>query len=141
MEAKDVFLLIKNIHDKFDSRANADCQTAGLTIAQFRVLLYLEDHPDSDVTQKELETVFKVSHPTINGILSRLESKNCIFTKVVIKAGKQQKHIFLTTQGNMALKNMKDNRIHDEKMFETSFTDQEKKELEELLKRLYQILE
>lgn len=55
----------------------------------FFLLLYLEAHQNSRVTQKDLEIEFKVSHPTINEIITRLENKNFITTKVIKEGGKQ----------------------------------------------------
>ena len=141
MDNKKIFFLIKNIHDKFDARGNTDCKSAGLTISQFRVLVYLEEHSDKIVTQKELETIFKVSHPTINGIINRLEAKNFIETKMIKEAGKQQKQIFFAQKGQDALKNMKTNRINDDKTIDSNFTDEEKEQFTEYLERLFKSLE
>ncbi|MCR4742007.1 MAG: MarR family transcriptional regulator [Treponema sp.] len=141
MESREVFFLIKNIHDKFDARANTDCQKVGLTISQFRVLLFLEAHQNSRVTQKDLELEFKVSHPTINGIINRLENKNFITTQMIKESGKQQKIISLEISGHEALKNMRENRIHDNNAFEENFSEEEKEELLKLLQRLYKILD
>lgn len=41
----------------------------------FFLLLYLEAHQNSRVTQKDLEIEFKVSHPIKKGIITRLENK------------------------------------------------------------------
>lgn len=73
----------------------------------FFLLLYLEAHQNSQVTQKDLEIEFKVSHPIKKGIITRLENKNFITTKVIKEGGKQQKIISLDFLGNQALDNRK----------------------------------
>ncbi|MCR4735052.1 MAG: MarR family transcriptional regulator [Treponema sp.] len=140
MENKEILFMIKNIHDRFEARGNADCKEAGLTFSQFRVLIYLQDHKNKIVTQKELEVDFKVSHPTINGIISRLENNNFIETKIIKEAGKQQKQIFLTQKSSSALINMNKNQIHDDKMLSEEFTPEEMTKLLDYLKRLYKAI-
>jgi len=141
VENKKILMMIKNIHDKFEARGNADCKKAGLTFAQFKVLIYLDDHKDKIVTQKELEVDFKVSHPTINGIISRLENNSFIETKMIKEAGKQQKQIFLTEKGSATLLNMKENKLHDDIMLKKKFTPEEINQFFEYLKRLYNALQ
>lgn len=52
-----------------------------LTFAQVRVLTEISDMEDkgiSEINQKDLERYEKVSHPTMTGILQRLESKGFV---------------------------------------------------------------
>lgn len=106
----------------------------------FFLLLYLEAHQNSRVTQKDLEIEFKVSHPTINEIITRLENKNFITTKVIKEGGKQQKIISLDFLGNQALDNRKKTGFMMIMLLRILFFDEEKEKLLELLKRLYKIL-
>lgn len=140
MENKEILFLIKNIHDRFEAKRNADCKKVGLTFSQFRVLIYLKNHKSKIVTQKELEVDFKVSHPTINGIIRRLENRNFIETKIIKEAGKQQKQIFLKQKGSSALINMNENQINDDKMLSEEFTPKEMSKLLDHLKRLYKVI-
>lgn len=53
----------------------------GLTFAQIRVLKEIsemEEQGISEINQKDLEKYEKVSHPTMTGILQRLESKGFV---------------------------------------------------------------
>jgi DNA-binding MarR family transcriptional regulator len=140
MENKKIFILLKNLNDKFEAKGNADCQKEGLTLSQFRVLLFLEDNPGRIVTQKELEVVFNVSHPTINGIVNRLEKKNFISTHMVKESGKQQKQIFLSQKGRDTIANMENRRHHDEDIIRDNFTVEESEKFAEYLERLLKSL-
>lgn len=72
MPQKDIGYLIKNINDKLKVKADADLKHSNLTLAQSRVLTFLASQ-DGQATQKEIEIFLEVSHPTIVGIISRME--------------------------------------------------------------------
>ncbi len=133
------FILIKNIHDKIEARGNNECQKVGLTLSQFRILVYLLLHPDSVVTQRELEIEFKVSHPTINGILKRMDEKELIST-TIIKETKQQKQVFITEKGKAAMDNMKSEMAKDDAAILELFSEEELEKFGDYLKRLFNFL-
>ena len=54
MEEKDIGYLIKNINDKLKVKADADLKHSNLTLAQSRVLAFL-DRRGGQATQKEIE--------------------------------------------------------------------------------------
>jgi DNA-binding MarR family transcriptional regulator len=80
-ETDDVGFLIKKISDGCEKSVNAAFSESGVTMSQVRVLLYICTQPGQTTTQKELEVFLNVSHPTINGILRRLEDKKMVVTK------------------------------------------------------------
>lgn len=71
---KHIGFLIKNIDDKLKAKANANLKEHGLTIAQGRVLSILAELKGANTTQKDLEEALGVSHPTMVGIISRMEA-------------------------------------------------------------------
>ena len=71
MPQKDVGYFIKNINDRLKVRADADLKSYNLTLAQSRVLAFLNNQGGS-ATQKEIEVFLEVSHPTVVGIVSRM---------------------------------------------------------------------
>lgn len=71
MEERHIGVLLKLITDRMKNNADADFRKYDLTFAQSRVLVYLNSR--SETTQKELEDYLCVSHPTIVGIISRME--------------------------------------------------------------------
>lgn len=139
MAGKNPFLIIKNIHDRFEAKGNIDCQKSGLTLSQFRVLAYLYDHSDRQVTQRELELDFKVSHPTITGILKRMEEKEFITTEI-LKSGIKQKIVRLTDKGTLALNHIREHIAADDEKIISLFTPEELNNLEDYLTRIYDYL-
>lgn len=134
------FFSMKKIHDKFEARGNNECQKVGLTLSQFRVLMYITDHPQKTITQRELELDFQVSHPTITGILKRMEEKGFITTKIV-REGKQQKLVFITEKGINALERTRENHKRDDEKLHDLFTDEEINTLENYLQRILTFFE
>lgn len=53
-------------------------QEAGFTSTQMSVVIYLFDHRDETIQQNDLDTEFRLSRPTINGIIKRLVEKDAI---------------------------------------------------------------
>lgn len=65
---------MKQITDKIKAAADADTdlKNRNLTLSQVRVLEYISSKGGS-VTQKSIEEYLDVSHPTVVGIVARLE--------------------------------------------------------------------
>lgn len=63
---------MKQITDKIKAAADADLKNRNLTLSQVRVLEYISSKGGS-VTQKSIEGYLDVSHPTVVGIVARLE--------------------------------------------------------------------
>lgn len=66
------------------NRFERELDRIGLTTAQVQVLIYIlrEQHKqDREITARELEQRFRVSNPTMSGILRRLEKKGVIERK------------------------------------------------------------
>lgn len=63
---------MKQITDKIKASADADLKNRNLTLSQVRVLEYISSKGGS-VTQKSIEGYLDVSHPTVVGIVARLE--------------------------------------------------------------------
>ena len=72
MEQFQIGCLLKMITDKIKMRADADLAQQGLTLTQSRVLGYL-DRSGGQATQKEIEGFLQVSHPTVAGVIGRME--------------------------------------------------------------------
>ena len=77
MEQYPIGCLLKMITDKIKMRADADLAQQGLTLTQSRVLGYLNRN-GGQATQKEIEGFLQVSHPTVAGIISRMEQNGFV---------------------------------------------------------------
>lgn len=77
----DIGRYVKLINDRIKISMDASLKESGLTLSQTRVLGYIHSR-GGRTTQKEIEDFLEVSHPTVVGIISRLEKKgflSCYF--------------------------------------------------------------
>lgn len=82
MHEDDIGLQIKQINDQLSRLSNAQLKMRGLTLSQMRMLDYLNHNAGHDVSQHELEEYFQVAHPTVIGIVKRLEKKGFVSTSI-----------------------------------------------------------
>jgi MarR family transcriptional regulator, repressor for mepA len=78
----NISFLIKLIGDTIETKANKRLKPHGITLSQERILAYLYERKAEKTSQKDMEEYFQVTHPTIIGILKRLESKGLITSEV-----------------------------------------------------------
>lgn len=132
----DIGFLLKLINECIEKNANQALKPFDLTLSQARILFYLHDHQDATTSQKDLEEFFEVSHPTIIGILNRLEGKGFIRSEHCSK-DKRVKSIFLTDKGGKVFCSMDHFRKNNEENMLQDLTDNQIKELKSLLKIVY----
>ena len=113
MLKNDVGYLIKSINDKLRVRADAELKQYHLTMSQSRVLVYLRSR-GGQATQKEIETFLDVAHPTIVGLVSRME-QNGYVTCWPCEDGRN-KYVKLTPQAEAIDKDMQVNMQASEEM-------------------------
>ena len=139
MEEKDIGYLIKNINDKLKVKADADLKHSNLTLAQSRVLAFL-DSRGGQATQKEIEVYLEVSHPTVVGIISRME-KNGHLRCWVDETDKRNKIVALTEQAKALGEEMEQRILANEKMLLASLSEADIKKLKQMLLIIYNNLE
>jgi DNA-binding MarR family transcriptional regulator len=134
-ESDDIGMLFKQIAERLQKKGNAYFSSLGITMTQIRVLHFIFTQSQKKTTQKELEDFCNVSHPTINGILKRLEEKGFIETTITVN-GRLSKEVFLTDKGTALLHETKKSKHLAEKTLMKDFTKQEIDMLKEMLKRI-----
>lgn len=139
MPQKDIGYLIKNINDKLKVKADADLKHSNLTLAQSRVLAFL-DSRGGQATQKEIEVYLEVSHPTVVGIISRME-KNGHLRCRVDETDKRNKIVALTEQAKALGEEMEQRILANEKMLLASLSEADIKKLKQMLLIIYNNLE
>ena len=77
MEQYPIGCLLKMITDKIKIQADANLAQHDLTLTQSRVLGYLARNGGT-ATQKEIEGFLRVSHPTVAGVIGRMEQKGFV---------------------------------------------------------------
>ena len=88
---------------------------------------------------KELEDFLDVSHPTINGILKRLEEKGRITTELAVNHH-LTKIVRITQSGLEDCKNSEYARLKSENILERNLSPEEKATLLQLMKKVQQSL-
>ncbi|MGG6795236.1 UNVERIFIED_CONTAM: MarR family transcriptional regulator [Streptococcus canis] len=78
MTDNPIGILIKIASLAFDRTASQLLSDYNLTPSQFKLLKYLSVHQDQLTRQIDLETFFKMSNPTVTGLLQNLEKKGMI---------------------------------------------------------------
>lgn len=77
MEQYPIGCLLKMITDKIKIQADASLAQHDLTLTQSRVLGCLARNGGT-ATQKEIEGFLQVSHPTVAGVIGRMEQKGFV---------------------------------------------------------------
>lgn len=128
--------LIKQITDKIRVSADASLKTKNLTLAQARVLIYISGSVGNKVTQKAIEDYLDVSHPTVVGIVSRME-KNGYLICYADREDKRNKIVELTDHAiHIAHELQSEMAAQEEKLF-SDLTEEEVKNLHRMLDIIY----
>ena len=130
MLKNDVGYLIKSINDKLKVRADAELKQYHLTMSQSRVLVYLRSR-GGQATQKEIETFLDVAHPTVVGLVSRME-QNGYVTCWPCEDGRN-KYVKLTPQAEAIDKDMQRNQLENEERLLAPLSPEDRERLRDLL--------
>ena len=131
----DIGYMIKTINDTLEKRANTDLREHGLTFSQVRTMHYIFSQENYQTTQKKIEEFFGVSHPTINGILKRLEEKGKITTEIAVNR-RLTKIVRMTEDGKEYCQNSDFQRIRHENILSKYLENNEKEILLNLLRKV-----
>ena len=124
----------KIIDEKIKMRADEDLKRHDLTLTQTRVLGFLAEM-DGQATQKEIEDDLQVSHPTVVGLVSRMEQKGFLTTRPD-PMDRRNKLVELTERAR-ELDQAIDLTVaqHDAQLLR-GFTEEEQETLKEFLSRI-----
>ncbi len=139
MLKQDIGYLIKNINDKLKVKADADLKNFNLTLAQSRVFAFLHSS-GGQATQKEIEVFLEVSHPTVVGIVARMEQNGHV-TSWIDEHDKRNKIVKLTQQAEALGMDMEHRIFANEQMMLSSLSDSDIERLREMLLTIYKNLE
>ncbi|ERL65096.1 MarR family winged helix-turn-helix transcriptional regulator [Schleiferilactobacillus shenzhenensis] len=98
--SNDIGPLIKALNTEIQKAINnrlaqSSPDRPALTSAQAELLMYLVRHHDKVIFQSDLESVFNLSRPTINGLVKRLKEAGMVAV-VPTPADKRYKQIMMT---------------------------------------------
>ncbi len=127
----------KLINDKFTKYRNETLKKDDLTFSQSKILFYLLWHQDEKVTQKDLCEAVHVKHPTMIGLLNRLEEKEMI-VRNVDPENKRCRIISMTDKASAFLEKNKERHEDRDRMLVRGMSDEEIRTLRRLLDIVYQ---
>lgn len=121
----------KVISDKIKVSADAELKLHDLTLTQSRVISFLHSR-GGQAGQKEIEEYLQVSHPTVAGLVSRMEQKG--FVTVWQDPADRRTNIVKLTEKAMSVGQAIDEgvRTQDEKLLR-SLTEEQVAELRKTL--------
>lgn len=136
---KNIGPLIKRLNDKLKASADASLKEHDLTFSQTLVLKFLRSQ-GGQTTQKEIEEHMQIAHPTVVGIISRLEKNGFI---VCFMDGKNRRNkIVHETDKARNLNSIMDTGIREmEQKLTNGLSDSELAELQRMLTILYKNIE
>lgn len=101
----DIGFLIKVISDNLLKKANQLMADFDLTFQQLQIIEYVNNQ-SKEVNQKDIERHLNVAHPTVVGLLKRMEVKNFLVCKFS-ENDKRIKNVYLTEKAYNILKEVK----------------------------------
>lgn len=129
----------KLIDNRLKANADAGLSKHGLTFAQSRILRFLAEH-GGQATQKEIEDYAHVSHPTVVGIVTRMEQGGFL-TTCTDPADKRNKIVSLTDKAKDINLEIRRSIDMSEREILKSFTDEETEQLRGYLTRICENLD
>lgn len=127
-------VLIKKLDKVFKQNFDQELERVGLTFSQIRVLRFLEDNPNTKITQKDISKELDIQHSTTIGLLKRMQEKGLV-TVVVDEDNRRCRNIFLTSKAEEISCEMERGRTIMENRIVASFTEEEKEIFYRLLNK------
>ena len=135
--AQPLGVKIKLINEKIKQHLNDRLKDNNLTLSQFMVLKYLKQHDNEKVSQKELAQAVQVTHPTMIGLIDRLEEKGMV-SRQVDGNDRRYRYIRLTDMGRQYLNQSKQDAEAMDSARVRNFTQEEVAVLKSLLDKVYE---
>ena len=134
---KGVLKVLRYVYNQMERCRNADFDALGITSSQASVMMFLFKNRKHEVTQQSVQAALLLSHPTITGLMKRLEAKGFI-TRKNSPADFRCKYVKLTKKGCDIERGLKTNM---KRMQDRALVGLSQEELDNLEKSLCVIAE
>ena len=125
--------LLRVLHWCTDQSMTAALETMDLTASQGHIMAYLA-HQSQPPCSRDIEAEFQLSHPTVSGILSRLEQKEFIALRTDPQ-DRRCKRIYILERGWQCHQLMHDTIEENEHRIVRDFSPEEQAQFTALLSR------
>lgn len=126
---------IKIIGNTFEWEKNRFLNQHDLTFSQVEIMMYLLHNSGKIIYQKEIERTFRLSNPTVTGILSRLEEKGMVIRRVDAR-DRRYRAVTLTESGEETMRNLGDGFQKAEELLFGCLEEEEEAQLLRLLEKV-----
>lgn len=133
----DIGFLIKLVHDALDRSINRELEAQRLTHSQMSVLAYLHTRGEVHTSIRDIQEHLNVSHPTAAGLVRRLEQKGFVH----LLTDPEDKRARIVRLDPSAQQLAEVNPLHVEEDLLRGLTQEERRQLRELLLRVYRNIE
>lgn len=135
MKKKTVMEYIIGIDREFKTKINKEFDYYELTASQARILGFIT-HSSECVCSRDVENHFDLTHPTVNGIIKRLEAKGMVYSEQS-KSDKRVRNLYITEKAKLLDKKIQKLICDNENKIIATLSEDEQKVLLELLKKMY----
>ena len=125
--------LLRILHWCTDQSMTAALEQMDLTASQGHIMGYLS-HQDTPPCPRDIEDAFHLSHPTVSGLLSRLEQKGFIALQTDPN-DRRCKRIYILPKGKECHDRMHQVILRNEERLVQGFTEEEKQLFADFLTR------
>ena len=136
---QDLGPLLKQISDRLKAAADENMARQGLTISQARLLGFV-GRSGGSVMQRDIEGFLSVSHPTVVGIVSRLEKKGFVSCRTD-ECDRRNKLVSLTEKTEEMWEQLRAEMAEEERWLVRGLSQEEEDTLLALLRRILANLE
>ena len=136
-DVRDVGFLVKLIYDAVDRKINRELMEHDLTNSQIAVLAFLRAREGSHTTIRDVQEFLGVAHPTVAGLVKRLEKKGFLHVLVDPEDHRARVLVLDDTMG-VALDEAREPTMQMEEALLKDFSHEEREALREMLTRVYQ---
>jgi len=131
--------LIRILHWCCDQEMTENLEKMDLTASQGQLLTFVFHRGDRPTYAKDIEMSLRLSHPTVSGLLSRLEQKGFLTLETDPK-DRRSKRIVLLEKGKTCQARMRQLLAEHEARLVRGFTPEEREQFQDLLQRAIQNL-
>lgn len=139
MVNQNIGFLIKVISDRMKALGDNNLREHELTFSQMQVLGVV-DRNGGTIAQKEIERILDVSHPTIVGLVNRLQDKGFVICETD-ETDRRSKIVSLSDKAMSLGRTMREKRDAAESGMLEGLSDEEIEQLDTLLRKVYRNVE
>lgn len=136
----EIGFLIKLVYDALDRLINRELESQRLTHSQMSVLAYLYTRGETVTTIRDIQEHLNVSHPTAAGLVKRLEQKGFVHL-LIDPQDKRARIVCLDSSARRIYEGDPHPTLHIEEHLLKGLTEEERRQLCELLTRIYRNIE